>query len=560
MNDREDLQIGFEQIGLGAVLKRYRLAVPPNQREYSWTDKEVKKLLTDFARAISDEGQDYFLGTIVTIPRSPEALEVVDGQQRLATSAILLSEIRNYLKDKEPIIAEDIDNNFLSVIDREKRERVPKLELNVFDNSFFRSMIKPELNPPSPKVGTSQELLKDAFYNARAQVMSIVQPHDSKEHGNILNKWINFIEHSAQVILLKVPTTKNAYRMFETLNDRGLRTSQADLIKNYLFGLAGNRLNEAQQKWTLMKGSLESLEEEEIVVTFLRQSLIVIRGYLTAADVYDAVQAKAKGPQGSIELLAILERFAATYVAILNSESEKWNAYSDAMRRSVQTLDKLNLRVLRPLMLAVAECFSSTEASVAFQNFISLSVRLLVASSTRSESIIEPIASAAHEVYKGKAKTWIELRVILSKIIPPDEQFRQAFEVATVSKASLARYYLRSLEMAAKQEATPWFVPNDDRQTINLEHVLPEKPEENWPDFDEEQVRILSKRIGNLALLLAKSNSTLRSADFKTKKAVYEQTPYVLTSQIGRLKKWGEKEIGDRQKILAGLALKAWPI
>jgi hypothetical protein len=211
-------------------------------------------------------------------------------------------------------------------------------------------------------------------------------------------------------------------------------------------------------------------------------------------------------------------------------------------------------------MLAVAESFSQSEASLAFQNFISLSVRLLVASSTRSESVIEPIATAAHEVYKGTIKTWKELRARLSKVIPPDEQFRQAFETATVSKASLARYYLRSLEMAAKEEATPWFIPNDDRQTINLEHVLPEKPEENWPSFNEDQIRIFSKRIGNLVLLLAKSNSTLRSADFETKRAIYQQTPYVLTSQIATLHTWREKGIADRQRILADLALKAWPI
>jgi Protein of unknown function DUF262/Protein of unknown function (DUF1524) len=560
VTDNKDLQIGFEQIGLGAVLKRYRLAVPLNQREYSWTDKEVKKLLTDFARAISDEGQEYFLGTLVTIPRSAETLEVVDGQQRLATTAILLSEIRNYLKDKDPIISEDIDNNFLSVIDRDKRERVPKLELNVDDNSFFRALLKPEPSPPSPKAGTSHELLQGAFVNARLQVQSIVLAHDVKDHGNILNKWIDFIEHDALVILLKVPTTKNAYRMFETLNDRGLKTSQADLVKNHLFGQAGNRLNEAQQKWTLMKGSLESLEEDDIVVTFLRQSLIVIRGYLTAADVYDAVQEKAKGPQTSIELLTNFERLASTYVAILNSESDKWNAYPDSMRRAVQTLDRLNLRVLRPIMLAVAERFSQNEATLAFQNFIALSVRLLVASSTRSESIIEPIATAAHEVFKGDIQTWKDLKSRLLKIIPTDDQFKQAFETATVSKAALARYFLRSLEMAAKQEATPWFVPNDDRQTINLEHVLPEKPESNWPNFDEEQVRGYSKRIGNLALLLAKSNSDLKSAGFEVKKEIYQNTPYVLTSQIATLDTWGETEIAERQKVLAGFALVAWPI
>jgi Protein of unknown function (DUF1524) len=82
--------------------------------------------------------------------------------------------------------------------------------------------------------------------------------------------------------------------------------------------------------------------------------------------------------------------------------------------------------------------------------------------------------------------------------------------------------------MAAKEEPTPWFIPIDDRQVINLEQVLPEKPEKNWPKFDEEKVRTYSKRIGNLALLQAKSNSDLRDADFKTKKVVYasREAPY----------------------------------
>src|SRR5271154_2803067 len=99
-----------------------------------------------------------------------------------------------------------------------------------------------------------------------------------------------------------------------------MRTSQADLVKNYLFGKAAARLNEAQQKWSMMRGSLESLEEDEIIVTFLRQALIIIRGYLTAADVYDAVQNKAKGPQTSIELLGTFEKLASIYVAVLNAE------------------------------------------------------------------------------------------------------------------------------------------------------------------------------------------------------------------------------------------------
>ena len=187
-----------------------------------------------------------------------------------------------------------------------------------------------------------------------------------------------------------------------------------------------------------------------------------------------------------------------------------------------------------------------------------------IAGSTRSESVAEPIAQAAHRVFSPKAKNPIAtaagMKKELAHIIPVDQQFRQAFELVTVSKATLARYYLRSLEMAAKNEAAPWFIPNDDKQTINLEHVLPEKPEKNWPKFDDEAARIYVKRIGNLALLLAKSNSDLRSSDFETKKAVYKDSPYDLTKQIATVPEWTPAQISTRQKVLADLALRAWPL
>lgn len=111
--------------------------------------------------------------------------------------------------------------------------------------------------------------------------------------------------------------------------------------------------------------------------------------------------------------------------------------------------------------------------------FISWGVRLIVASSTSRGSVEEPLAAAAHAVYKEEISDAATLRKSVAKIIPVNEEFRMAFETATVSKAAFARYYLRALEMAAKNEEAPWFIPNDDQQTINLEHILPEAPEEN---------------------------------------------------------------------------------
>src|SRR5688572_8068258 len=104
---------GVDHLGLGEILHTRKLSVPPNQREYSWTDKEVTTMLQDFAAAIHDGGGDYFLGTIVVVAKDDNLFEIVDGQQRLATTAILFAAIRDYLKPFEPVIADTIDREFL---------------------------------------------------------------------------------------------------------------------------------------------------------------------------------------------------------------------------------------------------------------------------------------------------------------------------------------------------------------------------------------------------------------------------------------------------------------
>ncbi|MEO8052196.1 MAG: DUF262 domain-containing protein [Acidobacteriota bacterium] len=557
-----DKKIDFDERGLAGILRGFRLVVPPNQREYAWKKKHVTTLFADLQKAIADENSEqYFLGTVVTIPLSNDLLAVVDGQQRLATTAILLAEIRNHLKDKEPLLSERITNLFLTDIDPDKRERVAKLTLNVDDNEFFRGMITAEIERDRP-VGSvsSHTLIADAFEEAKKHVRRIVAGLETKDHGDVLNRWVKFLEFNAQVILLKVSNAANAYKMFETLNDRGLETSQADLVKNYLFEQAGTRLPEAQQKWARMKSALESLDDDDLTVKFLRQAMIVTRGYLKVDQVYEEVQKRVKGPQTTIQFLVSLENLAAVYVAMFNPDHEKWNAYPDAMRRAIQTLNLLNIRTLRPLMLAASSIFDSKNASEVFRLLISWGVRLIVASNTSQGSVEEPLANAGHHIFTGDLPTPSALKKQLSAIIPTNEQFKRAFEVATISKANIARYYLRSLEMAAKNETTPWFIPNDDRQTINLEHILPENPSDNWPSFDAESTRTHSKRIGNLALLLAKNNSDLRSDGFETKKAVYENSPYELTRQIAALSAWTPDEIESRQKVLAGLALRAWPL
>jgi uncharacterized protein with ParB-like and HNH nuclease domain len=45
-----EAEIGFAQLGLGSVLRQNQLTVPANQRDYAWTEKEVKALSRDFCQ------------------------------------------------------------------------------------------------------------------------------------------------------------------------------------------------------------------------------------------------------------------------------------------------------------------------------------------------------------------------------------------------------------------------------------------------------------------------------------------------------------------------------
>src|SRR6267154_4606967 len=104
----------FEPKTVGKLLKSERLRVPVNQRSYKWEDVHIKNLLADFDEAITNDDNDYFLGTVVLVKKGKDDPVVQDGQQRLATSTILLARIRDRLFDaSRERAAQSVDSEFI---------------------------------------------------------------------------------------------------------------------------------------------------------------------------------------------------------------------------------------------------------------------------------------------------------------------------------------------------------------------------------------------------------------------------------------------------------------
>ena len=555
-----DETIGFEHKGIGAVLSHNRLAVPLNQREYSWEQEHVEDLFSDFASAIADNRSTYFLGTIVLTRGTGDIPEVSDGQQRLATTTILLCAIRDYFKKaKDYKRAESIEQDFLKTTDLETTETVPKLKLNVDDNEFFKKYVI-ECDRPTSPLRESHKHIKAAAFVAERHLKEILAPYKEETKTTRLLEWVKFIRDGAEVILLRVPDHLNAFVMFETLNDRGLKASQADLLKNYLLSYCGDSISEGQQKWAHMQGVLESLGRGDMTVTYLHHMLITRLGPTKEREVYDKVKHMVSSQGRALEWLDDVADRSHNYAALFNSDHSKWNEYGTATRKNIATINR-DLRVdqIRPLMFAVANHFSVSEAQLAFRLFVFWSVRFLIVGG-RGGLLDRNYSMRAEEVASGAIRTASGLSDKMSDVVPGDGLFESSFASQRVSKAHQARYYLRALERKVKDDPEPEFVPSDEEHTINLEHVLPENPEQNYPYFDLTTAPVYYKRIGNMVILQAKQNVLAGNAPFHEKKKVFEPSAFLLTSQVAKFENWGPSEIEERQRTLAKLAVETWPL
>lgn len=566
---RDRLKIDFDDLGLATVLERYQLMVPPNQRSYAWEAPHIQTLLEDLSAAKRRDDPTYFLGTIVLTRGESGEFEVADGQQRLATTAILISAIRDYLYqigDGAGRAAQKYTDTYLLKYDEREEENIPKLRLNSIDAEFFNRRIVPQPDDPLrdstiEPTHSSHERLQEAGRLADEHVRKIVAELAPNQRPRELYDWIKFLREDAIVITISVPDHIDAYRMFETLNDRGLKASQTDILKNYLFNLARSRADEAETYWASMLAVIESVGDDELLLDYVRHYWVSRSGPTTEGELAQRIKDRVGSRQQSIDLLKDLDDRAIDYTALLNPlHHPRWFEYDEASKGYLAVITNiLGIRQIRPLLLSVTRSFEPAEAKEAFRLFVSWSVRFLIAGGGGGGVLDRHYGLRAKDVTDGVIRSTEELADSMRGIVRSDEAFHAAFQSHRVSKNALARYYLRVLELYYSDEPNPSLGGVDDPNEYNLEHIIPQKPSEHW-SIDEGMVKDYYKRIGNLALLSPSVNAMLGNKSFGEKREVFRDSPQLLTQEIAECETWGVAEIEDRQRLLADLAVEAWKL
>jgi hypothetical protein len=565
-------QINVNPKTIGVALKEKGLWVPPNQRDYAWERDNVKDLYDDFSLAIIGGVTEYFLGSIVVISdQTSKYSMVVDGQQRLATTVILLAAIRDfYLEKKDEEGAKLIESDFIMSKHRKSRVINPHLKLNDTDHDYFERRVlcradderrKSLVKPTKP----SHDLIDKAARMAASRVRDIVKGESRTNQFAALEQWTDFVEDAATVVWVEVPDESSAYKIFETMNDRGLALSANDLIKNYLLAtVSKTRFEEIKANWISMHGTLETVVEKEMAKTYIRHFWISKHGRVRNNELFDGIKEKYKNEAKVIELSSDLLARSTEYVALSTPSHALWtrNEYRHVVPKSIETLQLLGVIQMRPLFLSVLQTFKPKEIAKLFKMSVSWAVRLIIAGRQGTGSLEGLYGDVSLNIAKGGLKTAADVARLMLKEVPHDTVFESAFAGASVTKSPIARYYLQCLERHVMNDPEALWTPNPDASEVTLEHIMPQNPEGKWQHIPATVFESHTRRIGNLALLKFSDNSTHAANDeFEVKKPILrDSSQYEITKWAGKATEWNAEAIETRQLRMAKLAVKTWKV
>ena len=249
------------------LLDKAKYAIDFYQREYAWQERQVRELVDDLTGKFLDsyepghsrhevEGYGhYFLGSIVISHKRGQRF-VVDGQQRLTSLTLLLIHLHRLQGDRNERV--EVQNLVYS----EKFGR-KSFNLDVPDRvDVMQKLMDREPIDPNGK--------SESVRNIAARYANIADHLPEEVTGTALPYFVDWLLENVHLVEIEAFSDEDAYTIFETMNDRGLKLSLPEMLKGYVLA---NVRHEGDQRavnstWKKYMLSLKELGEEEDVDFF----------------------------------------------------------------------------------------------------------------------------------------------------------------------------------------------------------------------------------------------------------------------------------------------------
>ena len=552
-------------IGNGLTYK-----VPPFQRDYSWTEEEWSDLWSDMTEALLDTDKPvHYMGYLVLQTNDGKSFDVIDGQQRLTTlSLIVLAGLKNLQRlidegvrpEQNKQRLDQIRSSYIGYLDPVTLETHSKLSLNRNNNAYFQNYIVPLLDLPVRGFKGSEHSLRKAFEWYEKHLREWIRQDHQSDAGVAIATFIESMCDRLFFTVITVTDELNAYKVFETLNARGVRLSSTDLLKNYLFSVLhkdnhhAHEMQRLEDRWEAIVTRLGG----ESFTEFVRSHWNSRYSFVRTPNLFRTIKSTITNRGKVFEFLRDMDADIDHYLAITNPESATLNI---DLRRPLLQLKMFRVRQPYPLLLTAWRVLEPDQFKVLLNACVVIVFRYNVIASLPTNEQEGVYHSAAQKLLAVSAPTALDGIRALASIYPTDDSFKAYFSEKVVKTTDsrnnkVMRYLLSRLEYQQSEQSI-----DIDEPTVTIEHVLPQNPKEGWDQFTEDDLAAMTYRIGNMTLLERALNKEIENFAYIAKRPILMGSQYGLTQKLAEdNSSWTSSTIVSRQRALAKLATSVWRI
>ncbi|MGD0978064.1 MAG: DUF262 domain-containing protein [Candidatus Bathyarchaeia archaeon] len=530
-----------------------QFVVPLYQRTYSWDVTRIATLWEDIEGVKNGEEAVHFLGPFVTEPISSSASEVskylvIDGQQRLVTTFLFLTALKDRIKELDPKHKLIDEINDLYLTNKYHPEEKYKLVPTQADRQLFFDLV-------DGKTSSYQEynliMYAIAFFKEKLSTIN-----DLTE----LTILKNIVLNKFSSVDIRLELGDNPHLIFESLNATGTKLTQTDLIRNYLF----MRIEQGHQE-QIYKDVWFPLQQRlgDYLQNFARHYLAmngivpnIERVYTTFKE--DA-ESKAKNEVQVVALMSRLGDFGEYYEKFLTPAKEN----QIELRQGFEKLNELEVTTSYPLLLMLYDDYQNGRiTSDDFASMLKLVETFIVRRAvcgvpTNALNRYLPTIYA----FLDKNKMVESLRLKLKggtkqQRMPDDNDFMTNLMTRKLYGDRTLRYVLEAIEHHNNKEPVKM-------ETLQIEHIMPQTLTEEWKKQLGENYEHVHQTyldtLGNLTLTgYNQEYSNLTFIEKRDHEKGYRKSGIQITMELAKFDKWTEQEITERAKNLAIIALDIW--
>ncbi|WP_024422072.1 DUF262 and DUF1524 domain-containing protein [Helicobacter pylori] len=525
--------------------QKNQLVIPIYQRLYSWEKEQCKELWDDIIKIGGNDKMDgHFIGSILYvldgITHSDNALLIIDGQQRLTTITLLLTALRNHLSDE--VRRKEIENHYLINSDKDGDKKF-RLILSESDKDTLLYLIDKDRRKPSEpslKIVENFKLFEEWVSNT--------------------DKLETIFKGLEKLMIVEIALEKgkdDPQLIFESMNSKGIKLVQTDLIRNYIVMETEIEKQEDfyNKYWRAMEEDFK--QNKKWFDRFVRHYLTIKTRAPNINKVYVALKNyRQKEGIGIEDLLKDLQKYCRYFCQIVS----KKEADKD-LNKALGFLVDLEMDVIYPLLL---ELYSDYSDGVLSKDDFRRSIDLIESYICRRavcglDTNRLNIASFARYIQKDEYFKSLEAHfgyLTEKQRFPNNDEFKDCFITIDFYSFQKGEYFFERLENFDRKERVY-------THEYTKEHIMPQKLTEEWEkDLGENFQEIHDKylhTIGNLTL--TGYNDKYSNKSFQEKQGMekgFKDSPLRLNQGLRDLESFGEEEIKKRANDLADLALKIW--